>query len=622
MLLDSIRKTNDIKKIDPKDYPALAAEIRRFLVEKVSKSGGHLSANLGVVELTMALHLVLDLPKDKLIFDVGHQCYTHKLLTGRREGFDSLRQFGGMSGFPRTEESDCDLFNTGHSSTSVSMGLGLAQARDLNGERYSVVSVIGDGSMTGGMAFEALNNATSLKGNFIIVLNDNGKSIGDNVGGMSSAFQDLRTAPRYNRFKQDVKNTLDKIPTVGNSMVRQIGKAKDALKQILLPNMLFETMGLTYLGPIDGHNVTAMVKALEAAKRLDRAVIVHVVTKKGKGYRFAEEDPERFHGIGPFNIVSGKCLEKTGKTYTDYASESLLALAAKDKRVVAITAAMAAGTGLNTFKETWPDRFFDVGIAEEHAVSFAAGLSKGGFKPYVCIYSTFLQRAYDQIVHDVALQNANVTFLIDRAGLVGDDGATHHGMLDAGFLQTVPGLTVMAPRDGRELEEMLLYSLTFKGPLAIRYPRGTAPEELFAQRTPIVQGQAEILEEGEKILLCAVGSMVETAKKVSEQLKKEGYTPTLLNARFMKPFDCQLLRALSGSHKLLAVLEENNRSGGLGEHIADFCEEEQLSYRLLNFEPDDAFYPHGKTDQLKAVLGLDAAGIGKKILEAAKELGL
>ena len=574
MLLDSIQQLNDIKKIDPKDYPALAAEIRRFLVEKVSKSGGHLSANLGVVEPTMALHLVLDLPKDKLIFDVGHQCYTHKLLSGRREGFDTLRRSGGMSGFPRTDESECDLFNTGHSSTSISMGLGLAQARELTGEDYTVVSVIGDGSMTGGMAFEALNNATELKGNFIIVLNDNGKSIGDNVGGMSGAFQDLRTAPRYNRIKQNVKNTLDKIPTVGGSMVRHIGKAKDALKQILLPNMFFETMGLTYLGPIDGHNVGAVVKALEAAKRLERAVVVHVVTKKGKGYRFAEEDPERFHGIGPFDPVSGRSLETSGKTYTDYVSEELIRLAGEDKRIAAITAAMAAGTGLAAFKEVYPDRFFDVGIAEEHAVSFAAGLAKGGYKPYVCIYSTFLQRAYDQIVHDVALQKAKVTFLIDRAGLVGADGATHHGMLDAGFLQTVPGLTVMAPRDGRELQEMLRFSADFDGPLAIRYPKGSAPEELYSQRLPLSFGKAEILEEGSGILLFAAGSQVQTAAEAAALLRKEGLSPTLVNARFVKPFDTQLLRALSASHRLIAVMEENNRSGALGEHVADFCERE------------------------------------------------
>lgn len=622
MLLDSINQINDIKKTDPKDYPALAAEIRRFLVEKVSKTGGHLSANLGVVELTMALHLVLDLPKDKLIFDVGHQCYTHKLLSGRRDGFDTLRQFGGMSGFPRTDESDCDPFNTGHSSTSISMGLGLAQARNLSGENYTIVSVIGDGSMTGGMAFEGLNNATEIKGNFIIVLNDNGKAIGDNVGGMSSAFQELRTAPRYNRIKQNVKNTLDKIPTVGNSMVRNIGKAKDALKQILLPNMFFETMGLTYLGPIDGHNIPAMVKAFEAAKRLDRAVIVHVVTKKGKGYRFAEEDPERFHGIGPFDIISGKALEKGGKSYTEYASEALLSLAEQDPRVVTITAAMAAGTGLGRFKERYPERFYDVGIAEEHAVAFAAGLAKGGYKPYVCIYSTFLQRAYDQIVHDVALQEADVTFLIDRAGLVGADGATHNGMLDAGFLQTVPGLTILAPRDGTELKEMIRFSREFQGPIAIRYPRGSAPEALYSFRTPLALGQAEILEEGSSILLFAAGSMVETAKEVSCRLQQQGKKPTLINARFLKPFDRQLLRAMSGSHRLLVVLEENNRSGGLGEHIADFCEEEQLSYRLLNLEPEDAFYTHGSVRELKEQLGLDAEKISCRILKTAKEMGL
>lgn len=620
MLLDSIKQTNDIKKIEPKDYPALAAEIRRFIVEKVSQTGGHLSANLGVVELTMALHLFLNFPEDKLIFDVGHQCYVHKLLTGRKEGFDTLRQFGGMSGFPRTEESETDLFTTGHSSTSLSLGLGLAKARDLNHENYTVVSVIGDGSMTGGMAFEALNNATELKGNFIIVLNDNGKSIGDNVGGMSGAFQNLRTAPRYNRLKQNVKNTLDKIPSVGNSMVRQIGKAKDVVKQIFLPNMYFETMGLTYLGPIDGHNIAAMLKAFEDARRLDRAVVVHVVTKKGKGYRFAEEDPERFHGIGPFDIASGEEKRARTKSYTDYASEALLELADRDDRVLAITAAMTGGTGLSAFKEKYPSRFFDVGIAEEHAVTFASGLAKGGFKPYVCIYSTFLQRSYDQIVHDIALQKADVTFLIDRAGLVGADGVTHQGMMDSAFLQTIPNMTLMAPRDGRELKEMIRFSESFKGPLAIRYPRGCAPEELVYTRTPILFGQAEILEEGRDILLFAAGSMVQTAQTLAEALRRKGFEPTLVNARFVKPFDRQLLRSLSATHRLLAVLEESNRSGALGEHIADFCEAEKLPFRLLDFAPEDAFYSHGSVAELKKQIGLDTESILDRIVRSWQEI--
>lgn len=621
MILETIQKTNDIKKVDPRDYPLLAAEIRRFLIQKVSKTGGHLASNLGAVELTMALHIVFNLPEDKLIFDVGHQCYTHKLLSGRKEGFDQLRQYGGMSGFPKKEESDCDVFDTGHSSTSISTGLGLAEARDLLGEKYSVVSIIGDGSMTGGMAFEALNNASRLKSNFIIILNDNGKSIGDNVGGMPALFQNFRTDPGYNRIKENVKTSLDKIPNLGEQMVRGIGRAKDAVKQIFLPNMLFENMGLTYLGPIDGHNVSALVRVLHDARRVNRAVVVHVVTKKGKGYRYAEEDPERFHGIAPFNIRSGKNIQtRKKKTYTEYVSETMLELGKADPKVVAITAAMADGTGLAAFRDNWPGRFFDVGIAEQHAVGFAAGLAKGGLKPYVCIYSTFLQRAYDQLVHDVALQDLPVRILIDRAGLVGADGPTHHGMLDSGYLQTIPNLTILSPRDGQELREMLLYSLSFTHPLVIRYPRGAAPDSLTQERTPLSFGKAEVLKKGRGVLLFAAGSMVRTALETASLLENSGCTPTVVNARFSKPFDRALLRELADDHQLIAVLEEGNRSGGLGEHIADFSEEESLPWHLINLAPKDAFYPQGKTEELLEVIGLTAPRIAERIQECIKEL--
>lgn len=617
-ILDKICQTGDIKQIPPGEYEALASEIRRFLIEKVSKTGGHLASNLGAVELTMALHIVFDLPKDKLIFDVGHQCYTHKLLTGRREGFDSLRQYGGMSGFPRRRESDCDVFDTGHSSTSLSTGLGLAQARDLAGENYHVVSIIGDGSMTGGMAFEALNNAGILSGKFIIVLNDNDKSIGDNVGGLSNTFQNLRTAPRYNRFKQKVKRNLDKIPTVGGVMVRHIDRAKDALKQILLPNMYFESMGLTYLGPVDGHDTKALVHALRNARRLERPVILHVVTKKGKGYGPAEADPECFHGIGPFEISSGKSIQKNKKTtYTELISEAMLRLGREDSKVCAISAAMARGTGLVDFQNAFPERFFDVGIAEGHAVAFAAGLAKGGFKPYVCIYSTFLQRAYDQIVHDVALQELPVTFLIDRAGLVGADGSTHHGMLDGGYLQTVPGLTIMAPRDGAELQRMLDFSLSFPAPLAIRYPRGAVPQALPEPASPIEWGKAEMIREGKGILLFALGSMVRMAWETLPLLERAGVPgSSLVNARFSKPFDGELLRRLAPEHQLIVVLEENNRSGSLGEHVADFCEREKLPCRVLNLSPPDAFYPQGSTEQLLSDIGLTPERICSSILQA------
>nr|MBQ6242113.1 1-deoxy-D-xylulose-5-phosphate synthase [Lachnospiraceae bacterium] len=614
-ILEQIKKTGDIKHVAPQDYEALAAEIRRFLITKVSRTGGHLASNLGAVELTMALHVVFDPPHDKLIFDVGHQSYTHKLLTGRKDGFDTLRSYGGMSGFPKSAESDCDVFDTGHSSTSISAGLGLAQARALSGEDYAVVCVIGDGSMTGGLAFEALNNAGQVKGNFIIVINDNDKSIGDNVGGMSSTFQNLRTAPRYNRMKQKVKRSLDKIPTVGGVMVRHIGRAKEAVKQILLPNMYFESMGLTYLGPIDGHDMKALIHTLRNARRLDRPVVVHVVTQKGKGYSFAEQDPERFHGIGPFDVQTGRCLEPKKRTYTDEIADGMLRLGAASHKVCAITAAMAYGTGLIPFQKAFPDRFFDVGIAEQHAVAFAAGLAKGGYKPYVCIYSTFLQRAYDQIVHDAALQKLPVTFLIDRAGLVGADGPTHHGMQDSGFLQTVPGLTVLAPRDGAELQAMLDYSLTFDGPLAIRYPRAEVPEaSAEEEHAPLEYGKAEILQQGSGVAILAAGHLAENARKTLPLLEQAGIRATLVNARFVKPFDTELLRSLSANHDLIAVLEENNRSGGLGEHVADFCEQEMLPCRVLDLAPDDAFYPQGDMAHLYRDLGWLPEQICERIL--------
>ena len=615
MFLEQINQTGDIRKISPRDYAALADEIRAFLVTKVGEHGGHLASNLGAVELTMALHLAFDLPKDKLIFDVGHQCYTHKILTGRREGFDSLRTLGGMSGFPKQCESETDLFDTGHSSTSISMGMGLAKARDAAGEDYAVVSVIGDGSMTGGMAFEALNNASRMKSNFIIVLNDNNMSISHNIGGMNRAFQNLRTEPGYTRLKENVKNMLDSIPDFGSRMVSGISRVKSSLKQLVVPDMFFEDMDLTYLGPVDGHDIKKMTAAFEDARRMDKAVIVHVVTKKGKGYKFAEEDPERFHGVGPFEPATGQLLCEPKKTYTDYVSDVLLEMAGEDRRVVAVTAAMAHGTGLARFEEQYPYRFFDVGIAEQHAVSFAAGLAKGGLKPYVCIYSTFLQRSYDQLVHDVCLQDLPVRLLIDRAGIAGEDGETHQGMLDVSYLRSCPGLTVMAPKDGRELEAMLRFSLTFDHPLAIRYPRGAAPERIGESDPPVEYGKAEILRSGRGLVLFAAGNAVKTAMDAAESLKEMGFDPTVVNARFLKPLDEELLEKLSEDHKLIVVLNENNRSGGLGEAVEDAVSRRRLAAEVLNLEPADSFVPQGKPDELRKKLGLDAESVVKAIEE-------
>ena len=614
MFLEQINETGDIRKISPRDYAALADEIRAFLVRKVGEHGGHLASNLGVVELTMALHLAFDLPKDKLIFDVGHQCYTHKILTGRKDGFDTLRTYGGMSGFPKRAESETDLFDTGHSSTSISMGMGLAKARDAAGENYAVVSVIGDGSMTGGMAFEALNNASRMKTNFIIVLNDNNMSIARNIGGMNRAFQNLRTEPGYNRLKENVKQMLDSIPDLGTRMVSGISRVKNSLKQLVMPDMFFEDMDLTYLGPVDGHDIKKMVAAFEDAKRMEKAVIVHVVTQKGKGYKFAEEDPERFHGVGPFDPATGELLCAPKRSYTDHVSDVLLEMAAEDRSIVAVTAAMAYGTGLARFEEQFPYRFFDVGIAEQHAVSFAAGLARGGLKPYVCIYSTFLQRSYDQLVHDVCLQDLPVRLLIDRAGIVGEDGETHQGMLDVGYLRSCPGLTVMAPRDGRELEEMLRFSMNFGHPLAIRYPRGAAPETVSESREEIVCGKAEVLRRGRDVLLFAAGRMVETALEAAGILSEKGCSPTVVNARFIKPLDEELLQELSADHRLIVVLSENCRSGGLGEAVEDTVFRRRLPCEVLNLEPEDAFFPQGKPAELRKKIGLDAESIAEAIL--------
>ena len=614
MFLEQINATGDIRKISPRDYAALADEIRAFLVTKVGEHGGHLASNLGTVELTMALHLAFDLPKDKLIFDVGHQCYTHKILTGRKDGFDTLRTLGGMSGFPKQAERETDLFDTGHSSTSVSMGMGLAKARDAAGEDYAVVSVIGDGSMTGGMAFEALNNASRMKSNFIIVLNDNDMSISHNIGGMNRAFQNLRTEPGYTRLKENVKQLLNSIPDFGSRMVSGVTRVKNSLKQLVVPDMLFEDMDLTYLGPVDGHDIRKMVSVFEDARRLNKAVVVHVVTQKGKGYKFAEEDPERFHGVGPFDPSTGKLLSAPKKTYTDHVSDMLLEMAAEDRQVVAVTAAMAYGTGLARFEEQYPYRFFDVGIAEQHAVSFAAGLAKGGLKPYVCIYSTFLQRSYDQIVHDVCLQDLPVRLLIDRAGIVGEDGETHQGMLDVGYLRTCPGITIMAPKDGRELKAMLRFSLDFGHPLAIRYPRGAAPESVSDNDEPIICGKAEILRKGRDVILFAAGSMVRPALDAADILAGKGFAPTVVNARFLKPLDEELLAALSSDHRLCAVISENCRSGGLGEAVEDLVFRRRLPLEVLNLEPEDAFIPQGKPAELRKKLKLDASDIADAVI--------
>ncbi|HJC43039.1 MAG TPA: 1-deoxy-D-xylulose-5-phosphate synthase [Candidatus Mediterraneibacter gallistercoris] len=615
MILEMIRQANDIKKLNGEQLKLLADEIRQFLIEKISMTGGHLASNLGVVELTMALHLTLDFPDDKLIWDVGHQSYTHKLLTGRRDGFDSLRKYGGMSGFPKRKESDCDAFDTGHSSTSISAGLGYVAARELKGEKHNVVSVIGDGSLTGGMAYEALNNASRLKSNFIIVLNDNNMSISENVGGMSRYLNGIRTAQAYTDIKKGLEDTLKKIPGKGDRIVSQLRRTKSGIKQLLVPGMFFEDMDITYLGPVDGHDIRKLVKVLNEAKRVDHAVLVHVITKKGKGYPPAEENPAKFHGTGPFYIETGEPKEiSTTDTYTQVFSKVLTDIAKKDDKVVAITAAMADGTGLSTFAKHFPNRFFDVGIAEEHAMTFAAGLAAGGMKPVFAVYSSFLQRAYDQTLHDVCLQNLPVVIAVDRAGLVGSDGETHQGVFDLSFLSTIPNMTVISPKNRWEMADMLRFAVDFQYPIAIRYPRGSAYEGMREFRAPIKYGKSEILYEEEDIAIIFVGHMAELADRVRRKIKETGYSCSLINARFVKPFDKEMLEYLAKDHCFFVTIEENVLTGGFGEQVMDYVSSAKLNVHVRNIGISDDYVEHGNVEILRKEVGLDCDTIVKQVL--------
>ena len=615
MLLEKIQKENDIKQLKPEELEKLAEEIRQFLVEKISVTGGHLASNLGVVELTMALHLAFELPQDKMIWDVGHQSYTHKILTGRRAGFDDLRKYGGRSGVPKRKESECDAFDTGHSSTSISAGLGYVAARDIKGEEHSVISIIGDGAMTGGMAYEALNNASRLKSNFIIVLNDNNMSISENVGGMSRYLNGLRTAEAYTGLKKGVEDTLMKIPVQGEKILYQMKKTKSGLKQLFVPGMFFEDMGITYLGPVDGHDIRKLYKTFQEAKRVDHAVLVHVLTKKGKGYVPAEENPSRFHGIVPFDIETGEAKEKSSKdSYTDIFSKVFCDIAKQNDAVVGITAAMADGTGLARFARMFPDRFFDVGIAEEHALTFAAGLAAGGLKPVVAVYSSFLQRAFDQTIHDVCLQNLPVMIAVDRAGLVGSDGETHQGLFDLSFLNMIPNMTILSPKNRWEMADMVRFCADFQYPVALRYPRGAAYEGLSAFRTPIVYGKSEILYEEEDIAVIFVGHMAELAVQVRDRLKEIGYHCSLINARFVKPLDTEMLEALTKDHRLFVTIEENVLSGGFGEQVLHYVSRAKLDVGVRCIGIPDDYVEHGNVDLLRREVGLDAETIVKQII--------
>ena len=615
MLLEKIEQTNDIKQIAESDYGVLAQEIREFLIRSISETGGHLGSNLGAVELTMALHLFFNLPEDKIIWDVGHQSYTHKILTGRRDGFANLRKFGGMSGFPKRKESECDCFDTGHSSTSISAGLGMVKARDIKGEKNTIVSVIGDGSLTGGMAYEALNNASRLETNFIIILNDNNMSISENVGGVSKYLNNIRTADMYLDLKEGVYNSLHGKSKYGDKVVSQIRRAKSSFKHLVVPGMFFEDMGITYLGPVDGHNISAMVRLLGEARKIRGAVLMHVITQKGKGYVPAERHPARFHGAEPFDIETGIPSKPQSKAnYTDIFSTVMCKLGQRQENVVAITAAMPDGTGLKRFRNRYPDRFFDVGIAEEHAVTFAAGLAAGGLRPIVAIYSSFLQRAYDQILHDVCLQNLPVIFAVDRAGLVGSDGETHQGIFDLSYLSSIPNMHIMAPKNKWELSDMLKFALVSDMPMAIRYPRGEAFDGLKDNRAPILYGKSEPLYEEEDIILFAVGSMVKVALEVRSQLKERGYSCSLTNARFVKPIDESAVREACKEHRLLVTLEENVLSGGYGEKVRAYVDEIGASAQVLNIAIPDEYVEHGNVELLKREIGIDADSVTTRIL--------
>lgn len=613
MVLDSINKANDIKNVPVEELPLLATEIREFLIEHISHTGGHLASNLGTVELTMAMHLSFDLPEDKLVWDVGHQAYTHKLLTGRKEGFDSLRQYGGMSGFPKRRESECDSFDTGHSSTSISAGLGYVKARDLSGGHNYVVSIIGDGALTGGLALEALNNAAENQSNFIIVLNDNNMSISPNVGAISSLLTGIRGDNAYRDINDNVKSSLKKIPVYGDKIVSQVQKAKSGIKQLFLPGMKFEDMGITYLGPVDGHDIGKLCKLFKIAKKMNTSVIVHVITEKGRGYEPARLKPEKFHGVSPFDVVTGKTVAAAKTSYTEVFSRKICDMAQKDNRIVAITASMAAGTGLSRFQKRFPLRFFDVGIAEEHAVTFAAGLAAGGLKPYFAVYSSFLQRGFDEILHDVCIQGLPVVFMIDRAGLVGSDGETHQGIYDYSYMNIIPGMTVMAPKNRLELMDMMEFANSFDGPVAIRYPRGSVSDIFSDIKNEVSYGKAERIYDGEGTAILTIGASIEEGAQVYKLLKERGENPSLINARFENPIDIGLIKELENKHEKLLTIEENISAGGFGMNVLRAVNENRINLKVINAALPDEYIQHGGVNKLKEVYGFTPEAIIEKL---------
>lgn len=617
-LLNTINGPEDLRKLSTVELYDLAEEIRQVLITTVAKNGGHLAPNLGAVEMTIALHSVFDSPKDKLVWDVGHQSYIHKLLTGRREEFHTLRQAGGMSGFPKREESLHDPFNTGHSSTSISAALGLAMARDLMGERNYVTAVIGDGALTGGMAFEALNHAGHIGLNLIVILNDNEMSIAENVGALAGYLSRMRTDPRYFKQKEEMENLFKKIPTIGPTVFKAMERIKDSFKYLVVPGMLFEELGFTYLGPINGHNIAEMQTVLKRAKQTQGPILVHILTQKGKGYRPAEENPDRFHGTGPFEITTGGALSKSpGKSYTEIFGKTLCDLAKDNKKVLAVTAAMPTGTGLDKFARLFPERFFDVGIAEQHAVTMSAGLATEGFKPVVAVYSTFLQRAYDQILHDVALQNLPVVFAIDRAGLVGEDGETHQGLYDYAYLRHIPNMVVMAPKDENELRHMLYTAVNYSGPISLRYPRGSGlgiPQDRELKNIPV--GQAEVLREGKDVTIIAVGPQVYDALTAAQELCSFGIEATVINGRFIKPLDEKtFIEHIRRTGKVLTV-EEHVLAGGFGSAVLEMLEKRNISARVERLGISDEFVTQAPSKQQRERYGLTAENIVSTVMQS------
>ena len=621
-LLDKINSPADVKKLSDEQLKQLAAEIRQLLIKVISHTGGHLAPNLGVVELTLALHKVFTTPQDKLVFDVGHQAYIHKIITGRREQFPTLRQYGGLSGFPKRCESEHDAFGTGHSSTSISAALGMAAARDLQGEDYNVVAIIGDGSMTGGMAFEALNNAGTLHKKMVVVLNDNEMSISKNVGAMSDYLYHLRTGETYNKIKNDIEGWLKNME-FGTDVLKAIRRLKGSVKYLMVPTSIFEELGFTYLGPVDGHDIHGLIEVLQAAKKIDGPVMVHVLTKKGKGYKPAEESPNKFHGTGPFEIATGKKITNPAApiSYTEVFGKTITELADSDKKIVGLTAAMPDGTGLNIFAQAHPDRFFDVGIAEQHAVTAAAGMAAAGMKPVTAIYSTFMQRAYDSILHDICMQKLHVTMCLDRAGLVGDDGYTHHGVFDYAYLRSIPNMTIMAPKDENELRHMLKTALSFNGPISVRYPRGSGVGVGITepmQELPI--GKAEVLREGKELCFWAIGSMVQSAVQAADKLKEQGIDAGVVNMRFAKPLDKDLLIEHAKRYGKIVTLEEGVLAGGVGSEVLEILDDAGLLQQcaVLRLGIPDEFVTHGDKKLLFRDLGLDTDAIVQKAAEFVK----